>query len=115
MWWMFGCEWVYVNIDSKTVQRGKLGVSLTKEIGHHTITPAEFKTIYGIYKKYDGLSPLTFHRCRTDKKKDVGYMAPQYYHAIPVVSGECKELSRINDMLDKYSYELGGYEMAYTG
>lgn len=53
--------WIYVNLNSKLIARGIPGIRVTGEIGHHAITIDEFKTIYGIYKKYATLSPLKFN------------------------------------------------------
>lgn len=54
----FETTWVYVNINSKTYAKGMPGINVTAHLGHHAITIEEFKTIYNIYKKYEGLSVL---------------------------------------------------------
>ena len=51
----WGCPWYFVDIEEKTYKPGRPGVSYGIEIGGHAITFEEFKTIYEIYKKYDGL------------------------------------------------------------
>ncbi len=48
-------DWVYININSKVFAPGMPGINITSTIGNHAITLDEFKTIYQIYKKYDGL------------------------------------------------------------
>jgi hypothetical protein len=42
------------------------GVPLVKEIGNHAITIEEFKSIYAIYKKYEGKESFVFHSERFD-------------------------------------------------
>ena len=54
----YGCEWIFVNLNSKKYALGVPGVEITKPIGSHAITINEFKTIFNIYKKYDINKPL---------------------------------------------------------
>ena len=42
------------------------GVSLALPIGNHAITIDEFKTIYAIFKKYEGKELFTFSNERFD-------------------------------------------------
>lgn len=51
---------VYVNINYKTIAFGMPGIRCFEEIGNHAITIDEFKTIYAIYKKYEGKKPFVF-------------------------------------------------------
>ena len=51
-------NWVYINISSKVFVPGMPGVGITRVICGHAITINEFKQIYYIYKKYEGLEPL---------------------------------------------------------
>lgn len=51
-------NWAYINITSKIYMTGRPGVGVTRVICNHAITLDEFKLIYGIYKKYEGLEPL---------------------------------------------------------
>lgn len=53
-------DWIYVNLNTKIVVPGMLGIDLFKPIGNHAITIEEFKTIYEIYKKYTGKKVLEF-------------------------------------------------------
>ena len=52
--------WIYVNLNSKVIARGMPGIPITKELGNHAVTIDEFKTIYSIFKKYDGKRVLEF-------------------------------------------------------
>ena len=45
---------------------GMPGVSLALPIGNHAITIDEFKTIYAIFKKYEGKELFTFSNERFD-------------------------------------------------
>lgn len=54
----YDMPWVYVNINSKSYARGMPGIGVTKILGNHAVTIEEFKTIYNIYHKYEGLSAL---------------------------------------------------------
>ena len=54
----FSMDWIYINILSKVYAPGVPGIGLTKVVGDHAITFEEFKTIYNIFKKYEGLSVL---------------------------------------------------------
>lgn len=51
---------VWVNLNYKIIACGKPGIRCFEEIGHHAITIDEFKTIYAIYKKYEGKKPFVF-------------------------------------------------------
>ena len=76
-----GIDWLYVNIYSKVFAKGSGGIALTKVVGDHAITFEEFKTIYNIFKKYEGFSTLKMNeqeqkdfeeycaRCKADKPK----------------------------------------------
>ena len=50
----YGCEWIFVNLNSKKYALGVPGIELTTPIGNHAITINEFKCIFDIYKKYHG-------------------------------------------------------------
>ena len=76
-----GIDWLYVNIYSKVFAKGRTGIALTKVVGDHAITFEEFKTIYNIFKKYEGFSTLKMNeqeqkefkeycaKCEADKPK----------------------------------------------
>lgn len=54
----FYTDWIYINILSKVYAPGLPGVGVTAVVCDHAITFEEFKTIYNIFKKYEGLSVL---------------------------------------------------------
>ena len=58
-WWSY-VDWVFVNIQSKVYAPGMPGIKITDTVGNHCITIDEFKTIYQIFKKYEGKSILEF-------------------------------------------------------
>ena len=62
----YGCWWVHINITRKQYAYGMPGVSLALPIGNHAITIDEFKTIYAIFKKYEGKELFTFSNERFD-------------------------------------------------
>ncbi len=62
----YGCCWVYVNITRKQFSYGMPGICLAQPIGNHAITIDEFRTIYEIYKKYEGKDLFVFHNQRFD-------------------------------------------------
>lgn len=57
----YGCWWVYINITRKQYAYGMPGISLVQPIGDHAITISEFKSIYQIYKKYEGKETFVFN------------------------------------------------------
>lgn len=62
-----GVIWVYVNINSRLFTPGMPGIPITSPIiGDHAITIDEFKTIYAIFKKYEGKDIFVFHKDRFD-------------------------------------------------
>lgn len=56
----FGCDWAFINITYKKYACGMPGVKITIPTGNHAITLDEFMIIYNIYKKYEGMSTLSF-------------------------------------------------------
>lgn len=56
--WYPNTDWIYVNLNSKLIARGMPGIRVTQELGNHAVSIDEFKQIYNIFAKYDGLSPL---------------------------------------------------------
>lgn len=60
------CPWMYVNITTKLYGYGMPFVSYVRAVGNHAITIEEFKTIYAIYKKYEGRDLYDFHGGRFD-------------------------------------------------
>lgn len=55
-----GVSWIYININKKQYVAGMPGIKVVEPIGNHAITINEFKTVFEIYKKYNGKSPLVF-------------------------------------------------------
>ena len=62
----YECWWVHINITRKQYAYGMPGVSLALPIGNHAITIDEFKTIYAIFKRYEGKELFTFSNERFD-------------------------------------------------
>ena len=54
----FGANWVFINVNSKTFAPGMPGIRLASPVRNHAITLDEFRTVWNIYRKYDGLDPL---------------------------------------------------------
>ena len=61
-----GCPWIHVDITTKQYACGMRGIEPVGTIGEHAITISEFKTIYGIYKKYKDKGLFVFHKERFD-------------------------------------------------
>ena len=55
-----GVDWVYVNLNSRTYAYGMPGIPITIPFGDHAVTSEEFRTIYEIYRKYEGTSVFAF-------------------------------------------------------
>lgn len=51
-----GVDWIFVNLNSKLMAPGMPGIAVTQPLGQHAITVEEFKIIYEIFKKYEGIS-----------------------------------------------------------
>lgn len=51
-------NWVYVNMNSKVYAKGMPGINITPHLGNHAVTIDDFRTIYDIYRKNEGLSVL---------------------------------------------------------
>ncbi len=69
------CNWMYVNITHKVYAYGMIGVRVVRETGNHAITIEEFKTIYSIYKKYEGKDIFEFDEAKEaerDLEKEKG-------------------------------------------
>lgn len=70
------CDWIYVNISRKLYANGIPKIRLVHEIGNHAITIKEFRTIYSIYKKYEGKDVFVFHSewFDYDKEQDTQFL-----------------------------------------
>ena len=62
-----GVDWVYINLTSKIFAPGMPGIPITSVIGNHAITLDEFKTIYYIFKNYEGLEHLRMSKSEQDE------------------------------------------------
>lgn len=62
----YGCPWIYVDLTRMQYAYGMPGIGKAGVIGNHAITVEEFKTIYAIYKKYEGKDLFVFHSERFD-------------------------------------------------
>ncbi len=60
---------LYVNINSKVYTRGMAGVGLASVVGNHAIHIDEFKQIYFIFKKYEGLA-MGYYSWEQQRKLD---------------------------------------------
>lgn len=64
--WGSGCNWAFINMYNKIYILGRPGVAYASVINDHAITIEEFKTIYEIYKKYEGKETFVFYKERFD-------------------------------------------------
>jgi len=65
----WGCSWIFVSITNKMFAFGMPGIKIIQPVGDHAITAAEFKMIYEIFKKYEGLDPLVFQSAEEPQKE----------------------------------------------
>ena len=54
----YGMDWIFINLNSMIYAPGMPGIRIVGPIREHAITVEEFKTIWGIYMQYEGLSVL---------------------------------------------------------
>ena len=54
----YGCDWVFINLNSMICAPGMPGIKVVSAIREHAITSDEFRTIWGIFMKYEGLPVL---------------------------------------------------------
>ena len=54
----YGMDWIFINLNSMIYAPGMPGIKVVMSIREHAITIEEFKTIWEIYKQYEGLSVL---------------------------------------------------------
>lgn len=93
-------DWIFVNMNAKLYANGVPGIELAKPFGNHAVTIDEFKTIYKIYKKYEGFPVLQFEDINQKRNKSIGYHAPQYWHAKSY--SDCPDIEKINRVLDVF-------------
>lgn len=65
-----GAPWLNINLSLKLYAYGMPGIQVSAPIGNHAITTKEFRTIYGIYKKYEGKGLFLFHEKRFELRDD---------------------------------------------
>ena len=54
----YGMDWIFINLNSMVCAPGMPGIKVVSSIREHAITTEEFKTIWGIFMKYEGLPVL---------------------------------------------------------
>ena len=54
----YGMDWVFINLNSMVYAPGMPGIKVVESIREHAVTIEEFKTIWGIFARYEGLSVL---------------------------------------------------------
>ena len=54
--------WYWIDIRHKFFLPGRPGIVFGKVVGNHAISYDEFKIIYSIYKKYEGLPIMKFEK-----------------------------------------------------
>ena len=54
----YGMNWIFINLNSMICAPGMPGIKVTSSIREHAVTVDEFKTIWQIFTKYEGLGPL---------------------------------------------------------
>ena len=57
-----GVDWVFVNPYSKVFAPGLRGYKVTSVVCDHAVTLEEFKVIYNIFKRYEGLDVLMMNK-----------------------------------------------------
>lgn len=58
--WYNGIHWLFINLNNKVYVPGIPCVGWAPPMCDHAITVDDFKTIYHIYKKYDGMDLFQF-------------------------------------------------------
>ena len=66
----YGCDWVFINLNSMVYAPGVPGIRITFAIREHAITMDEFRTIWEIYRKYDGFGPLVMPEHKPGEKEE---------------------------------------------
>lgn len=54
----YGCDWVFINLNSMICAPGMPGIKVVSSIREHAITADEFRVIWRIFVKYEGLPVL---------------------------------------------------------
>lgn len=60
--WFDRVDWVFINIKAKKYQPGMPGIKVCRVIYEHAITINEFKFIYSMVNKYEGLDLLQMEK-----------------------------------------------------
>ena len=67
----YGLPWVFINLNSMEYAPGMPGIRITSPIRNHAVTMEEFKTIWKIFRKYDGYDPLRMPENGSGKQESV--------------------------------------------
>lgn len=54
----YGCDWVFINLNSMIFAPGMPGIGVVQPIRDHAVTADEFRIIWGIFMKYEGMPVL---------------------------------------------------------
>lgn len=60
--WFDRVDWVFINIKAEKYQPGMPGIKVCRVIYEHAITIDEFKFIYSMVNKYEGLDLLQMEK-----------------------------------------------------
>lgn len=55
----YTCPWYFIDIVNKFFMPGRPGIKFGRVVGEHAISFEEFKTIFEIYDKYQGVHFMT--------------------------------------------------------
>ncbi|WP_028129216.1 hypothetical protein [Selenomonas sp. AE3005] len=105
------CSWAYVNITHKMYAYGKPFIPIVKETGNHAITIDEFKTIYAIYKKYEGKKIFSFGDEQDEETEETLEMKDPYK---PNVLNMLKFIWELKDKLNQEERKLCELKRDYT-
>lgn len=98
--------WIYINLTSKLYIFGIPGIPLVNSVCNHAITIDEFKTIYEIYKKYEGKDIFVFHKNRFDYDREEGEEDDEDADEEPVTETILSELPPYEKFCDDVKAEL---------
>lgn len=80
----YGMDWIFININKKTYGLAQSRIGRLLVIGGHPIRFDEFKQIYEIYRRYEGLDPTIMtreeQRKRDEEKEKEQEDEEKYWH-----------------------------------